>query len=110
MINAEEWYKTFVEEFVKAAEDNSNEIGIHYEKYRVRGTGAGREWTYGMAPFLYELARKMGYSQECTMLDFLWYEGAVMHPDIAIEHENDWKEDVPTSEIPKLVKDDSDAR
>ncbi len=38
MIDAEEWYKAFKEEFVKTARDANSEIGIHYEKYRVRGT------------------------------------------------------------------------
>ncbi|MHA2143444.1 MAG: hypothetical protein ACXADD_18355 [Candidatus Thorarchaeota archaeon] len=108
MISAEEWYKTFVEEFVKAAGDATNEIGIHYEKCRVRGTETNTEWTYCMAPLLYKYARKLGYFQECTKLDFLWYEGAIMHPEIAIEHENDWDENVLESEIPKLLDDSPD--
>lgn len=102
MTSAQEWFSSFVEEFIKAATDPEAEIGISYEKHRLRHTEVSTEWTYVMGVFLSRLARKLGYFQEWGTLDFQWFKEDRINPVVAIEHENDYSE-IGTSEIPKLL-------
>ncbi len=103
MISAEEWYKTFVEEFVKAAMNPELDIGVHYRNYKMLGEETPTEWTYHMGVFLARMSHKLNCCQEHTILDFLWYEnGGGEDPVAAIEHENEYA-GICSEEIPKLL-------
>lgn len=98
MINAKEWFETFVKRFSK----NRN-VEIAYERDRIRDTATNNtEWTRMMGCFLSELASEEGDYQETEVgTDFSWYEGKFLDPVVAIEHENDYS-GVFKSEIRKL--------
>jgi hypothetical protein len=96
MISAEEWYRMFVEEFERAAEDTNTEIGILYEKFAVLESWGfevrdlSTDWTHCMSVFLARMARKRGYLQdwEFQNTDLCWLQKNRTDPTIAIEHEN----------------------
>lgn len=99
MTSAAEWFKRFIEEL-----PNDDGVRIQRELFDERGTwGTETQWTHVMSVFLMKLARKMGYFQECTNIDFIWYKGDSINPSILIEHEHDYKT-VAKSEVPKLLR------
>jgi hypothetical protein len=92
---AEQWAKDFIAEY------KLQKIDDWWNKLTNQPDSA---WTYRIAELLRALSNKMGFQMEYDIsTDFSWYKQGVMHPHIAIEHENTYSDEVYKDELPKLL-------
>src|SRR2546425_8513401 len=82
-LGAARFWTEFRTAFQSSSGNPTTEVGIHYRKFRDRGSEeSDTEWTHLMGAFLSRLAITLGFYQEWEPLDFVWYEEDRMKPSV----------------------------